>query len=92
MLADKRVESKQSSVCNVFSLLYRSLCGVVMAGADQNLLELFSHQLLIGGLLESHTDTLIQEALERVLSISEPRDCWKQIVNICRSLSCEIKP
>lgn len=51
MLADKRGESKQSSACNVFSLPYRSLGGVVMAGADQNLLELFSHQLLIGRLL-----------------------------------------
>lgn len=70
MLADKGGESKQSSVCNVFSLPYRSLGGVVMAGADQNLLELFSHHLLIGGPLQSHTDTLIQEALERVLSIS----------------------
>lgn len=70
MLADKRVESKESRVCNVFSFLYRSLSGVVMAGADQNLLELFSYQLLIGGLLQSHTNTLIQEALERALSIS----------------------
>lgn len=70
MLADKRGESKQSSVCNVFSLLYRSLSGVVMAGADQNLLELFSHQLLIGGLLQSHTNAFIQEALERESSVS----------------------
>lgn len=53
-----------------FFLSYRSLSGVVMASADQNLLELFSHQLLIGGLLQSHSDTLIQEALRRVLSIS----------------------
>lgn len=65
MLADKRLEGKQSGVCNVFSLLYRSLCGVVMAGADQDLLELFFHQLLTAGLLQSHTDTLIQEALEK---------------------------
>lgn len=71
MLADKRGESKQSTVCNVFFFLpYRSLSGVVMASADQNLLELFSHQFLIGALLQSHSYTLIQEALKRLISIS----------------------
>lgn len=71
MLADKRAEKQtEQCVCNVFSLPYRSFGGVIMAGADQNLLELFSHQLLIRGLLQSDTNTPIQEALERVSSIS----------------------